>query len=313
MNNLPNDQFNTNYAGEIDLSDMLNALWEKKYSISLIIFIFVLSSIFYAVNQPNIYKSEAILIPVESDTGMGGMLGEYSGMAALAGISLPDDASSKSKEAIARIKSYDFFSEQLLPYIKLEDIFAVKKWDATSNKNIYDERIFDTKSRKWVRKVRSPRSTIPSSQEAYEEYIDILTISQDKITSFVSLSIEHESPYLAQRWVRLIIDQIDKVMRNEARNEATKSVEYLNSLRPTVNYDEIRDAISSLQQEEMKRLMMVEANENYIFKVIDSPLIPEIKFKPKRSLIVMLGLILGIIISVLSFLIPYFRKISDAE
>ena len=80
-----------------------------------------------------------------------------------------------------------------------------------------------------------------------------------------------------------------------------------------MNYDEIRDAISSLQQEEMKRLMMVEANENYIFKVIDSPLIPEIKFKPKRSLIVMLGLILGIIISVLSFLIPYFRKISDAE
>ena len=75
----------------------------------------------------------------------------------------------------------------------------------------------------------------------------------------------NESPYLAQRLVRLIIDQIDKVMRNEARNEATKSVEYLNSLRPTVNYDEIRDVISSLQQEEMKRLMMVEANEKLQF------------------------------------------------
>ena len=53
-------------------------------------------------------------------------------MAALAGISLPDDASSKSKEAIARIKSYDF-SEQLLPYIKLEDILQLKN-DPTSNK-----------------------------------------------------------------------------------------------------------------------------------------------------------------------------------
>ena len=312
MSNLPDYHSNEDYIKEIDLDDILRALWKLKYYVSAILFIFVLSSVFYALKQPNIYRSEAILIPVESGDGMSGMLGDYSGMAALAGISLQDE-SSKSKEAIARIKSYDFFSKQLLPYIKIEDIFAVKKWDPINNKNIYDERIFDIKSGKWTRKVRSPRSIVPSSQEAYEEYIDILTISQDKITSFVSLSIEHESPYLAQRWVRLIIDQIDKVMRNEARNEATKSVEYLNSLLPTVNYDEIRDAISFLQQEEMKRLMMVEANENYIFKVIDSPLIPEIKFKPKRSLIVMLGLIFGIITSTLFFLVFYFRKIPDAK
>ena len=109
-----------------------------------------------------------------------------------------------------------------------------------------------------------------------------------------------------------MINQIDQVMRDQDRQTATKSIEYLNSLAPTVFNEDIKKALSALQQEQMKRLMMVEANDNYVFKVLDSPIAPELKSQPKRSLIVIWGTILGMVLSALGVLVfNYTRKSSD--
>ena len=124
--------------------------------------------------------------------------------------------------------------------------------------------------------------------------------------------VEHKSPFIAQQWVEIMINQIDQVMRDQDRQTATKSIEYLNSLAPTVINEDIKKALSALQQEQMKRLMMVEANDNYVFKVLDSPIAAELKSKPRRSLIVIWGTILGIVLSALGVLVfNYTRKSSD--
>jgi LPS O-antigen subunit length determinant protein (WzzB/FepE family) len=98
------------------------------------------------------------------------------------------------------------------------------------------------------------------------------------------------------------------VMRDQDRQTATRSIAYLNSLAPSVNYEEIKKALASLQEEQMKRLMLIEANNNYIFKVLDSPIVPEIKLKPMRSIIVILGTILGMILSVVGVLAFHYTR-----
>ena len=311
MNNVPTDQLNNNYDDEIDLRELFHVLWDKIFYIGAITSIFSLISIIYALMLPNIYQSQAVMMPMEDNQGMSSMLGQYSGMASLAGISLPSESGSKAQEAIARIQSFEFFSNSFLPHIKLENLMAVKKWNQASNTLIYDASVFNSESSQWVRKVSPPKSSIPSSQEAYKRYQTIMSIAEDKKTSFITLSVEHESPFVAQQWVEIIMDQIDQVMRDQDRQMARKSVEYLNSLAPTVNYEEIKQALSSLQQEQMKRLMMVEANDNYIFKVLDSPIVPEVKAKPNRSLIVILGSMLGMMLSVLGVLAFHFVRKSS--
>jgi len=311
MNNLPNDQLNNNYDDEIDLSELFHALWDKIFYIGAITSIFSLISIILALMLPNIYQSKATMMATEESSGMSGMLGEYSGMASLAGISLPSKSGSKDQEAIARIRSFEFFSNYFLPNIKLENLMAVKKWTQASDTLTYDASDFNSESRQWVRKAKRPRSNIPSSQEAYEEFVEIMSVNQDKKTLLVTLSVEHKSPFIAQQWVEIMIDQIDQVMRDQDRQTATKSIEYLNSLAPTVNYEEIKKALFSLQQEQMKRLMMVEANDNYTFKVLDSPIAPEVKSRPKRSLIVILGTILGMVLSALGVLVFYYTRKSS--
>ncbi|MDC1401122.1 Wzz/FepE/Etk N-terminal domain-containing protein [Gammaproteobacteria bacterium] len=311
MNNVPTDQFNNNYDDEIDLRESFHVLWDKISYIRAITSIFSLISIIYALMLPNIYQSQAVMMPMEDNQGMSGMLGQYSGMASLAGISLPSESGSKAQEAIARIQSFEFFSNSFLPHIKLENLMAVKKWNQASNTLTYDASAFNSESGQWMRKVQPPTSTIPSSQEAYKQYQEIMSVSEDKKTSFVTLSVEHKSPVIAQQWVEIMMDQIDQVMRDQDRQTAKKSIEYLNTLAPTVNYEEIKQALSSLQQEQMKRLMMVEANDNYIFKVLDSPIVPEMKVKPKRLLIVILGTILGMMLSVLGVLVLHYTRTSS--
>ena len=311
MNNVPSDQLNNNYDDEIDLRELFHVLWDKIFYIGAITSIFSLISIIYALMLPNIYQSQAVMMPMEDNQGMSGMLGQYSGMASLAGISLPSESGSKAQEAIARIQSFEFFSNSFLPHIKLENLMAVKKWNQASNTLTYDASAFNSESGQWVRKVKPPTSTIPSSQKAYKQYQAIMSVSEDKKTSFVTLSVEHQSPVIAQQWVEIMMDQIDQVMRDQDRQTALQSIAYLNSLAPTVNYEEISKALASLQQEQMKRLMMVEANENYIFKVLDSPIVPEMKVKPQRSLIVILGTMLGMMLSVLGVLVWHYTRTSS--
>ena len=311
MNNVPTDQLNNNYDDEIDLRELFHVLWDKIFYIGAITSIFSLISIIYALMLPNIYQSQAVMMPMEANQGMSGMLGQYSGMASLAGISLPSESGSKAQEAIARIQSLEFFSNSFLPQIKLENLMAVKKWNQASNTLIYDAGAFNSESGQWVRKVKPPISIIPSSQEAYKDYKKIMSINEDKTTLFVKLSVKHKSPAIAQQWVEIIMEQIDQVMRDQDRQAALQSIAYLNSLAPTVNYEEIKKALASLQQEQMKRLMMVEANENYIFKVLDSPIVPEMKVKPKRSLIVILGTMLGMMLSVLGVLVWHYTRTSS--
>ena len=312
MNNLPNDQLNNIYDDEIDLSELFHVLWDKIFYIGAISSIFSLISIIYALMLPNIYQSKATLMAVEQSSGMSGMVGRYSGMASLAGISLDSKSGSKDQEAIARIKSFEFFSNNFLPNMKLENLMAVKKWNQASNTLTYYAGDFNSESRQWLRKAKPPRSNIPTSQEAYEEFVEIMSVNKDKKTNLVTLMVEHKSPFIAQQWVEIMINQIDQVMRDQDRQTATKSIEYLNSLAPTVINEDIKKALSALQQEQMKRLMMVEANDNYVFKVLDSPIAAELKSKPRRSLIVIWGTILGIVLSALGVLVfNYTRKSSD--
>lgn len=308
MNNSQNDKPYINFEDEIDLREMFDALWNKKLYIAALTTASAIVSILYALNLPNIYKSEAIMMPIEANSGMNGMLGQYSGMASLAGISLPSKSTSKSQEAIVRLQSFDFFSNHFLPQILLEDLLAVKEWNSETNSITYNDNIFNPKLREWTKEIRAPGLKIPSTQLAHQAFKEKITIVKDKTSGYVTLSIQHQSPLISKQWAQIVIDKIDEVMRLEERKDATRSIEYLNNISSTVNYEGIKKTLSSLQEEQMKRLMMIEANENYIFKVLDPPIVPESKSQPNRSVIVILGLILGMVSSILGFLVLHYSK-----
>ncbi|MBH21707.1 MAG: chain length determinant protein [Rhodobiaceae bacterium] len=295
------------YNDEIDLIEVFKLLWKKKYLIGTITLIAAVLSIIFALNLPNIYKSNALLAPSATEDSLTAKLGNLSSFSSFAGINLQSEYSN-SQEGLARIKSFDFFSNHFLPYIKLENLMALKEWIPKENLIIYDHRLFDINTNKWVRDVVYPKKIIPSAQESYEVYKEILSINEDSKSSFITISIEHKSPIVAKKWLDIIINNINKNMREIDSRKAENSISYLNEKFKSTNIQSSKDAISNLLEDQIQTLMLTAANENYVFKIIDAPIIKEMKSKPSRAFICILGSLLGAALSLIVVFLQNLKK-----
>lgn len=301
-NKHPND-----FDDQIDLIELFHVLLDgKRIIVSLTAFISILGVI-YSLLLPNIYESKAMLVPVNSSSGISGAIKSYSGLAGLAGISLPSGGDEgNSAKAIQKISSLSFFENNILTNIYLPDLMAFKSWNPKTNTVAFDDSIYDTNSNTWIRDYSYPQQQIPSAQESYEVFKEHLSLSEDKKSGFITLSIKHRSPFIAKQWVELVINEVNGFYRQKDKSESEKAVSYLNQQISMTGLSEIKQVIAQLLQEETKKLTLIEANQYYVFDYIDPPAVMEEKSEPKRALIFILSVLLGWMISIVLVLIRHY-------
>lgn len=298
-----------NFDDEIDLRNLFHILWNKKFFTLCLTSIFAIISVLYSLSLPNIYTSSALLAPASEENSLSSQVGQFSGLASFAGLGLGSEGSSKTQEAIERIKSFEFFSKHFLPNVQLENLMAVKKWIPEQNILIYDENLFDPKTKIWKRDVSYPRKIIPSNQEVFEEvYEKILNISMNKNTGFVSISIDHKSPIIAKRWLDLIILNINESMRELDKQSSQRSIDFLNKSTESTSVRSINDVISVLLENQMQTLMLANSQKDYVFKIIESPIASEKKSGPSRAIICIIITLLGGLFSVCIVFLQHYRK-----
>ena len=298
-----------NSDDEIDLRELFYVLWRgKKVVISVTAFVSIIGVI-YSLLLPNIYESKALLVPVDSSaSSISGALGSYSGLAGLAGISIPSSGDKgNSEKAIQKISSLSFFENNILKNIYLPDLMAVKSWNFKTNTLAYDKAIFEIKSNTWVRDVSYPMQKIPSAQESFEVFTaGHLSVNVDKKSGFITLSIKHQSPFIAKQWVELVINEVNTFYRQKDKTESEKAVSYLNQEISSTSLSEIKLVLAELLQEEAKKLTLIEANQAYVFDYIDPPAVMEKKSEPKRALICILSALLGVMLSIILVFIRHY-------
>ncbi|MDA7851293.1 Wzz/FepE/Etk N-terminal domain-containing protein [Gammaproteobacteria bacterium] len=302
-NKHPND-----FHNEINLRELCYVLLKGKWIIvSLTAFVSIVGVI-YSLSLPNIYQSKALLVPVNSSSDISGALGSYSGLAGLAGISLPSGGDEgNSAKAIQKISSLSFFENNILTNIYLPDLMAVKSWNSKTNTLAYDENNYDTNSNTWIRDFSYPQLQIPSAQESFKVFKkQHLILSEDNKSGFISLSIRHQSPFVAKHWAELIINEVNSFYRQKDKSESEKAVSYLNQQISLTGLSEIKQVLAQLLQEETKKLTLIEANQYYVFDYIDPPAVMEQKLEPKRALICIFSTLLGLVLSALLVLIRYY-------
>ena len=298
-----NTEKNSSY--EVNLFGLLDILWKKKIMLISITATFAIGSVLYALSLPNIYTSKTLLAPSEQSESLLSTLGSYTSLVG-GMIPFPSGAVNKSQEAVERIKSFDFFEKNILPKIKLQDLMAVERWASDQNTIIYNQKIFDDKNNKWVRKVSLPQLPKPSNQEAFEEFSNLIEIDYDYVTSFVSISVEHQSPIISKQWTDLVIAQINESMREADIRRSQDAITFLNAQAEVTRLNELSEAISQLLESQMEMLMMASISSEYVFRVIESPIAPEKKSSPSRSMICILITLFGGILAILISLIHHF-------
>jgi uncharacterized protein involved in exopolysaccharide biosynthesis len=281
----------------IDLTNIIDVILQKKLQIILIIVVFVSISIYYAINLPNIYQSEALLSPVTEGSGMK-IPGQLGGLAALAGVNLGAGGSGdKTNLAIEIIKSREFIGNFIEKNNLLPAIIAAQRWERNSDTLIYDPKLYDSEKLLWVREVKPPLQAKPSLLEAHEAFIKMLSISEDKNNGMIRIGFEHVSPILAKSIVDALIKTINNQMRVRELQEAEVSIAYLNKQLETTNISDVKTMLYSLIEEQTKKMMLANVRDEFVFKTIDAAVYPEKHEKPKRVAIVLAGLFTSLFLS----------------
>ena len=301
-----------NQDDEIDLAELWRAIWVGKFTIIIISMVFAVASIFFALSKPDIYKASAILAPASNEDGAGGLgalAGQFGGLASMAGINLGGGGGvDKTALALEILKSRSFIEGFITKHDLLIPLMAAKNWDMPNDSLVLDEELYDEVNNKWVREVKAPKKAEPSHWEAFEEFSELLTVSQDKTSSMVNIDIEFYSPVLAKQWLVWLIQDINEFMRVQDQIEAKASIDYLTKQLDNIKVTTMETVFYQLIEEQTKNMMLTMVKKEYVLKTIDPAQVPDTKDKPKRALIVVLGTMLGAILSVLIVLIRYLSK-----
>jgi len=301
MNNSTNLHHNNELGDEIDIKSLAKTILINKGLIIASTFLFAIIALIYSLTLSNIYQSTALLSPAGEQSSSNQSLNNIGGLASLAGINISSTSGGTSTKAITKISTLSFFEENILPNIFLPDLMAVKTWDEESNSIIYRDSIFSVQTGKW--------NDIPHPQKSYKAFKNKIQVSQDYDTKFLTISVKHESPYIAKEWTELIVNQINDSFRAKHKREAESAMKFLNSQMALTSYSEIKQVVAEILKQKMQQLTLIEANEFYVFSYLDQPAVPKEKIEPTRSSICILGTIFGFMLGVLIVLVRgYFKE-----
>jgi uncharacterized protein involved in exopolysaccharide biosynthesis len=301
-NNLNTNPLNSDE--EIDLMYLLKLLWKGKWLIIALTTFSSITAVIYSLSLPDIYESKALLSPVGSESGSSKPMNNIGGLASLAGINLSTSFGGNSAKALEKVRTLSFFKDNILPNIFLPDLMAAKSWDAGTNIITYENNYnLDTKT--W--------DETPTAQQSYRDFMDLMTISSNYDTGFITVSIKHKSPHVAKEWVELIVNQLNYFFRSYDKKEAQLSMDFLNAQIAKTSYTEINQVIAQLLQNKIQQLTLIEANESYVFFYLDPPMVMEEKTGPDRSSMMILGFILGGMFGIFIVLIREFYSVNKNQ
>ena len=308
-----NTQISDQYDDEIDLRELFMVLWAGKIKIVAITAVFAVASVIYALSVPNQYKATALLAPAQSDGGgLSGALGQLGGLASLAGVSIGGGESSESQIAQEIMKSWSFVEGFIADNDLAVEVYAAEGWSRKSNQLKIDNDIYEVEAKSWlIEDDHTGKEGPPSSWQLFEAFSDKLSVSEDKKSGLVSVSIEYYSPQIAKQWLDLYITAINKHMQARQVEKVSNNISYLEAQIEKTSIAEMREVFYTIIEEQTKNKMVAEASPDYAFVAVSPSMVPEEKSQPKRALICILGTLLGGMLSVLLVLVMHYARKSD--
>jgi len=240
----------------------------------------IIASIATALLMTPIYKAETVVsarsIGSKNSNILGQLGGQAAGIASMAGISL---GGGNEKISFAKLDSRTM-KEKFITDNNLLPILFDEKWDAQSNA--------------WVDK--NPEK-IPTMWSALKKFKSVMFITKDSVTGLITISVLWKDPILAAEWSNKYVAMVNSVLRNQALQESDEAISFLNNERQKTSVMRIHSAIDALYINELKSAMLANAKKEYYYQTIDPAKAPKEKSKPKRSIIVILGSIIGFLMS----------------
>jgi len=255
-----------NRDDEIDIVTLWRVVWTSKYLILLASGFCALVAIIFALIATPKFRSETVIAEVRDGELRGAVGALTNQLANTAGITLPGADSDRNAQAVLqsrRLVEEFIKSQNLIPVLLPETKLPPTLWFA----------------------VKTFRDSVVS-------------IREDKRTNLTTVTIEWTDPKIAAQWANGFVALANELVRTRALDDSTRNIGYLNKQIAQTNVVDMQRVIYNLIESEMKTLMLANARAEYAFTVIDRAVSPEIRSSPKRTLIVLIGVALGLMIGI---------------
>jgi LPS O-antigen subunit length determinant protein (WzzB/FepE family) len=181
---------------------------------------------------------------------------------------------------------------------------APEHWDVKSRQLTFNSDIIDPETVQWI-------GEKPDDAEAYETFLGLLQIDRNSENGLLRVSIKHQSPELAQKWVGWLVSDINEQLRLGDIAKAESSIEYLKQQLQQTAVANMQQVLYQMIENQIQTMMLANVRQEYAFKVIDPPVENDKRVSPNRSTIVFLTLLISGVVSVMGVLLfQFFRRLN---
>ncbi len=268
-------------GGTVDALSYLRVILKNKKLIAYIVGIAVVVTILRSLAITPVYEAKATIIPANAPTKDSGM---SSMAAAQFGIALP--AAPQSTEMVTLLRS-NSLKEKV---IRSHNLLPVLLGKGSLNKS--------ENSAMWAG-IRNLQGMTKVKYVPKEVIIDI--------------SVENKNPKLAADILQYTLDELNGYMSNETKRVAEANRRFLESQLDKVADPYIKARIYTIIAQQIETSMMAEAKENFAFKVLDAPRVPDRKIRPKRAQMVLVSFVVALFLGIFAAFGKEFILLHRAE
>ena len=254
---------------EIDLIGLVRTLWRYKWLIALVVLVCSGIAVALALTTTPLFRGEALVAEAgESKLGAGaGGIGQIEGLASLVGVNISGGEDSVKARAVLQSRNLleEFIARnQLIPVLLPPT----------------DERKFQPTLWRAVEKFRR----------------DVVTIKEDPRRNVTTVTVEWTDPQIAAKWANELVALANELLRSKAISESERNIAYLNEQIRKTDVVQLQTVMYNLVESEMQRLMLANGRLEYSFVLVDPAVAPEVRTSPQRTIMVMIGGLIGVIL-----------------
>lgn len=269
---------------EINLLDLLRVILKNTKFILTIVFVVVVVTAIVSLIMTPTFESKAVIMPStqQKDIGLGSMLAQQFG---IAGPSSPASTEIKSLLESNTLKEKIIKRFNLLKVL-LEDKYEKLKMEKTENELM------------WM---------------GIRALNDIMKVNFKQKDNTIEIVVGYKDPKIARDIVVYILTELTDYMSNEAKRVAETNKKYLESQLDKTADPLIKTKLYNLIAQQIETTMMAEVKEGFAFKILDAPMVPDKRTKPKRKMMVLIAFVTSLFVGIFAaFIREYINKQPEA-
>lgn len=227
------------------------------------------------------YRATVVMAAVSENSsggsldGAGGaLMSQFGGLASMMNLSF--SGTDRKAESLAVLES-ELLTEKFIKEKNLLPVLYAERWDANNSK--------------WL----SSNEEVPTLWKANSKFKKkVRKLVTDSKSGLSTLSVTWSDPIVAATWANDLVAMANVYMRDRTIQESERNISYLQEQLTKTTVVAVQNSIAALLENEIKRAMLANGNNEYAFKIIDPAVPPEIPFTPGKLVWVLLGVFLGL-------------------